>query len=170
MRGPSPASVACWEPRRGRPRRWRGSPGLQSQPRVHPHRSPLRLRQPSGMCPFSAPGLPPVSAACRGPRLGPRRGSLGLRSPLSGRGGRACCWGGGGGHLGQLRLLGRRPGVSRGRSGLSSRRPDRHRPLRQPPLLALRGGFPPRPFQEDGGAGAGLAVVAVDPLGGAIGV
>ena len=47
--------------------------------------------------------------------------------------------------------------------------PDRHRRLRQPPLLALLGGLS-RPFRGDGGAGAGPAVVAVVPLGGAIGV
>ena len=134
MRGPSPALVACWGPRRGRPRRWRGSPGPQSQPLARPPRSPLRRRQPSAMCPVPAPGLPPVSAACRGPRSGPRRGSLGLQSPfparlgpLQGRGGRACCLGGQGGHLGWLRLLGQRPGVDGGRPGLPSRRPDQHR-------------------------------------------
>ena len=75
--------------------------------------------------------------------------------PLPGGGGGACCLGGRGGHLGWLRLLGRR------------RRPDQHRRLRQPPLLALREGFP-RPLRGDGGAGAGPAVVAVVLLGGAI--
>ena len=39
----------------------------------------------SAMRPVPAPGLPLVSAACRGPRSGPRRGSLGLRSPLPAR-------------------------------------------------------------------------------------
>ena len=81
MRGPSPAFAACWGPQRGRPRRWRGSPGPRSQPLARPPRSPLRLGQPSAMRPVTAPGLHPVSAACRGPRSGPRRGSLGLRSP-----------------------------------------------------------------------------------------
>ena len=72
-------------PRRGQLRRWRGSPGPRLQPLARPPRSPLRLRQPSAMRPVPAPGLPPVSAACRGPRSGPRRGSLGLRSPLPAR-------------------------------------------------------------------------------------
>ena len=75
--------------------------------------------------------------------------------PDPGRDGRTCCLGGGGGHLGWLRLLGRRW------------RPDQHRRLRQPPLLALRGGLP-RLLLGDGGAGARPAVVAVVPLGGAI--
>ena len=52
---------------------------------ARPSRSPLQLRQPLAMRPVPAPGLPPVSAACRGPRSGPRRGSLGLRSPLPAR-------------------------------------------------------------------------------------
>ena len=164
VRGPCPAFAVCWGSRRSLPRRWRGSPGPRSQPLARPPRPPrsLRLRQPSAMRPVPAPGLPPVSAACRGPRSGPRHGSLGLRSPLPalwgplpGRGGRACCLGGEGGHLGWLRLLGRR------------RRPDQHRRLRQPPLLALREGLP-RPLWGDGGAGAGPAVVAVVPLRGAI--
>ena len=85
MRGPSPAFASCWGPRRGRPRWWRGSPGPRSQPLARPPRSPLQLRQPSAMRPVPAPGLPPVSAACRGPRSGPRHGSLGLRSPLPAR-------------------------------------------------------------------------------------
>ena len=83
--GPSLAFVACRGPLRGRPRRWRGSPGPRSQPLAHPPRSPLRLRQPSAMRPVPAPGLPPVSAACRGPLSGPRCGSLGLWSPLPAR-------------------------------------------------------------------------------------
>ena len=82
VRGPSPAFAACRGSRRGRPRRWRGPPGPRSQPLARPSRSPLRLRQPSAMRLVPAPGLPPVSAACRGPRSGPRRGLLGLRSPL----------------------------------------------------------------------------------------
>ena len=85
VRGPSPAFAACWGSRRGRPRWPRGSPGLRSQPLACPPRSPLRLRQPAAMRPVPAPGLPPVSAACRGPRSGPGRGSLGLRSPLPAR-------------------------------------------------------------------------------------
>ena len=85
VRGPSPAFAACWGPRHGRPRRWRGSPGPRLQLLARPLRSPLRLRQPLAMRPVPAPGLPPVSAACRGPRSGPRRGSLGLRSPLPAR-------------------------------------------------------------------------------------
>ena len=78
--------------------------------------------------------------------------------PLPGWGGGAGCLGGGGGHLGWLRLPGRR------------RRPDQHRRLRQPPLLALREGLP-RPLRgEGGGAGAEPAVVAVVRLGGPMGV
>ena len=86
---------------------------------------------------------------------GPR--FLRVWGPLPGRGGRACCLGGWGGHLGWLRLPGR------------WRRPDQHCRLRQPPLLALREGLP-RPLRGGGGVGAGPAVVAVVPLGGAIGV
>ena len=85
VRGPSPNFVACWGPRRGRPRLWRGSPGPRSQPFARPPASLLRLRQPSAMRPVPAPGLPPMSAACRGPRSGPSRGLLGLRSPLPAR-------------------------------------------------------------------------------------
>ena len=111
-------------------------------------------------------------AGGRGQGRGVARWGCGLLSPrvwgpISGRGGRACCLGGGGHHLGRLRVLGRQPGVSGGRRGLSSRRPDRHRRLRQPPLLALRGGLP-LPFRGDGGVAAGPAVVAVVLLGGAI--
>ena len=52
---------------------------------------------------------------------------------------------------------------------MPGRRPDRHHRLRQLPLLALREGLP-RVSRGDGGAEAGPAVVAVVPLGGAIGV
>ena len=85
VRGPSPASAACWGSRRGRPRRLRGPLGPRSQPLARPPRSHLRLWQPLAVRLVPAPGLPPVSAACRGPRSGPRRGSLGLRSPLPAR-------------------------------------------------------------------------------------
>ena len=164
MRGPSPAFAPYWGPRHGRPRLWRGSPGPRSQPLTRPPRSPLLLRQLSAMRPVPTPGYPPCRRRARGRGRG--RGvacwGCGLRfprvwGPLPGRGGRACCLGGGGGRLGLLRLLGRRW------------RPDQHRRLRQPPLLALRGGLP-RPLRGDGGAGAGPAVVAVVPVGGAIGV
>ena len=129
-----------------------------------------------GDAPGSCARATPRVGGVPGPRSGPRRGSLVLRSPLParlgpppGRGGRATCLGGGGGHLGWLRLPGRRPGVGGGRPGLPSWRPNQHRRLRQPPLLALRGALP-RPLPGDGGAGAGPAVVAVVALGGAIGV
>ena len=76
----------------------------------------------------------------------------------AGRGGGAGRLGGGGGHLGRLRLPGWRQLT------------DQHRRLCQPPLLALREGLP-RPLRGGGGgAGAGPAVVAVVPLGGPIGV
>ena len=55
-------------------------------------------------------------------------------------------------------------GVVWGRLGLLGRRPDCYRGLCQMPLLGLRRGLPPA-SREDGGAGAGLAVVAVVPLG-----
>ena len=113
---------------------------------------------------FLRRGYPPCrrrAGGCSQGR-GVARWGCGLRflrvwGPLPGRGGRACCLGGGGGHLGWFRLLSRR------------RRPDQHRRLRQPPLLALREGLP-RPLRGGGGGGAGPAVVAVVPLGGAIGV
>ena len=111
---------------------------------------------------FLRRGYPPCRrrAGGRGRGRGVARWGCGLRfprvwGPLPGRGGRACCLGGRGGHLCWLRLLGRR------------RRPDQHCRLRQPPLLALRGGLP-RPLRGDRGAGAGPAVVAVVPLGGGI--
>ena len=85
MRGLPLAFAACWGSRRGRPRRWCGPPGPRSQSLARPSCSLLRLQQPSAMRPVPAPGLPPVSAACRGPRSGPWRGSLGLRSPLLAR-------------------------------------------------------------------------------------
>ena len=121
-------------------------------------------------------GYPPcwLRASSRGRGRGVAHWGCTLRFPrvwglLPGRGGRACCLGGGGSHLGLLKPLGRRPGVGGGRPGLPSRQPDQHCRLRQPPLLALCGGLP-RPLRGDGGAGAGPAVVAVVLLGGAIGV
>ena len=91
---------------------------------ARPSRSPLRLRQPSAMRPVPAPGLPPVSATCRGPRSGPRRGSLGLRSPLPAR-------------LGPPPGAGRR-GLLFGRGGRSSR-------LAQAPGPAAAAGPAPPP-------------------------
>ena len=87
MRGPSPSFAACWGPRRGRPRRLRGSPGQQSQPLARPRRSALRLRQPSAMRPVPAPGLPPCRrrAGGRGRGRGVARWGCGLRFP--------CVWG-----------------------------------------------------------------------------
>ena len=71
---------------------------------------------PLGMRLVPVPGLPPVSAACRGPRSGPRRGSLGLRSPLPAR-------------------LGHPPGA--GRQGLLLGRRERSpRPAQAPGLTA----------------------------------
>ena len=141
------------------------------------------LRAPSTLPSAAAAAIGDASGSCAGatPRIGGVPGAAvaatawlaGAAVPASrapgapSRGGAAtaCCFGGGDGHLGWLRLLGRRPGVGGGRPGLPSRRPDQHRRLRQPPLLALRGGLP-RPLRGDGGAGAGPAVVAVVPLGG----
>ena len=81
-----PAGVAAAAPRAPSPLSFAAVPAAdeapvpaRSQPLARPSCSPLRLRQPSAMRPVPAPGLPPVSAACRGPRSGPRRGSL--RSP-----------------------------------------------------------------------------------------
>ena len=109
---------------------------------------------------FLRRGTPPCQrrAGGRGRGRGVARWGCGLRflrvwGPLPARGGGACCLGGGGGHLGWLRL----PGWQR--------RPDQHRRLCQPPLLALREGLP-RPLRGGGGAGAGPAVVAVVPHGG----
>ena len=70
VRGPPPAFAACRGSRRDGLRRWRGPPGPRSQPLARPSRFPLRLRQPSAMRLVPAPGLPHVSAACRGRRSG----------------------------------------------------------------------------------------------------
>ena len=151
VRGPPPAFAACWGSRRGPPRRWCGPAGPQSQPLARPSRSPLRLRQPSAMRPVPAPGLPPVSGACRGPRSGPRRGSLGLRSPLP-----AC--------LGPPPWAGRR-GLLLGRRGRSSRLAQAPgpaaaaRPAPPPPpasaLRAPRGSPPSTPERRGSGSGTG---------------
>ena len=114
-----------------------------------------------GSCAGAIPRVGGVPGG-RGRGRGVARWGCGLRflrvwGPLPGRGGGACCLGGGSGHLGWLRLPGR------------GRRPHEHRRLRQLPLLALRECLP-RPLRGGGGAGAGPAVVAVVPLGGAIGV
>ena len=163
MRGPSAVFAACLGPRRGRPRRWRGSPGPRSQPLARPPRSPSAAAAALGDAPGSCAGATPRVGGVPGAAVGTAAwlsasavsASRASRAASRGRGGRACCLGGGGGHLGWLRLLDWR------------RRADQHRRLRQPPLLALRGGLP-RPLRGDGGAGAGPAVVAVVPLGGAI--
>ena len=76
---------------------------------------------------------------------------------------------GGGGPPGRHRIWSWLLGVAGGSPGRLSRRPDQDRGLRQPPLLRLPRGFP-RASWGDGGAGAGPAVVAVVPLGLAIGV
>ena len=92
VRGPPPAFAARWRSRPQPLARPPRSPSLprrpltrrpwpvRLQPLARPSCSPLRLRRPSAMRPVPAPGPPPVSAACRGPRSGPRRGSP--RSPL----------------------------------------------------------------------------------------
>ena len=79
-RGLSPVPVVCWGPRRGRPGRWRGSPGPWFWLLALPHCSALRLRWLLVRRPGPAPGPRPALAARRGPRSRPRRGLLGLRS------------------------------------------------------------------------------------------
>ena len=160
MWGLSPAFVACWGPRRGRPRRWRGPPGSRLQPLAHPPRSPLRLRLPSatprvGGVPGAAVAGAAVSAL-RASGAPSRGGAAGLAvlvagvvtsagsgswvdGPVSAEAARGCPAGG--------------PAGTAASASLRSSR--------------LRGGLP-RPFRGDGGAGAGPAVVAVVPLGGAI--
>ena len=76
MRGPSPAFVACCRTRRGRLRRWRGSPGPWSQPLAHPHRSALRLRQPSAMRPAGPEGVQQGWGAAAEGHGGPRSRQL----------------------------------------------------------------------------------------------
>ena len=125
VRGPPPAFAACWGSRRGQLRRWCGPPGPRSPSLARPSCSLLRLRQPSAMRPVPAPGLPPVSAACRGPRSGPRRGSLGLRSPLPAR-------------------LGPPPGAGR-RGWLLGRRRRSSRLAQAPGLAAAARPAPPPP-------------------------
>ena len=128
-------------------------------------RAPLPLSSAAAAALGDAPGsYPPCRrrAGGRGRGRGVALWGCGLRflrvwGLLPGRGGRACCLGSGGGHLSWFRLPGRQ------------RRPDQHCRLCQPPLLALSEGLP-RPLRGGGGAGAGPAVVAVVPLGGAIGV
>ena len=151
VRRPSPAFAACLGSRRGWPRRWRGPPGPRSQPLARPSRSPLRLRQPSAMRPVPVPGLPPVSAACQGPRSGPRRGLLGLRSLLPA-------------HLGPLPGAGQR-GLLLGRRGRSPRLAQAPgpaaaaRPAPPPPPAsaprAPRGSPPSTPGRRGSGSGTG---------------
>ena len=130
--------------------------------------------------PCEAPGAragpPPALAACQGPRSGPRRGLLGLRSQLPVRLGPPLGAGRQGsqpGRRGRSPRPARVPGLTarcrRSRPGLPSGRPNRRGRLCQLPLLVLREGFP-RASRGDGGAGAGPAVVAVVLLGGAVGV
>ena len=88
-------------------------------------------------------------------------------APSGGGGGSVC--GLSGGLLGRRRLLGWRLRVGGGRPGLPGWWIDRHPGLRQAPLLALREGLP-HVSRGDWGAGAGSVLVAVVPLGGAIGV
>ena len=113
-----------------------------------------------------ARGPSPAPASCWG------RGRSPLPSrprPPRGLGGRGRSLSGGDGLPGQHKLLSGQFGVIEGRLELLGRRPDQYRGLCQPPLLALREGFSRAP-RGDGGAEAGPAVVAVVPLGGAIGV
>ena len=93
MRGPSPAFAACWGPRRGRPRQWRGSPGPRWQPLAA---SPL----PSAAVPLrvSCPG-PLLRLACLGGgRSGPGYPLLGFglwgwQKGVPGGGAFHCCEG-----------------------------------------------------------------------------
>ena len=135
----------------------------RSQPLARPPCSPLRLRPPSVMLPVPPPGLPPVSAACRGPRSGPRRGSLGLQSPLPARLGPPL----GAGRQGLL--LGRRgrsprPAQAPGSTARCQRRPPgavqlAARPAPPPPPAtaprAPRGSPPPLPGRLGSGSGTG---------------
>ena len=127
----------------------------------------------------SAAALPGLHGACPpclrrawGRGVAGRNGGCGpicAQGPSWEQGASGSGLGGGGGLPGQHGYLGRQLGVTRGRLELLGWRPDRYRGLRQLPLLALRGGFPHVSWGE-GGAGAGLPVAAVVPLGGAIGV
>ena len=58
VRGPSPAFVACWGPRRGPPRRWRGLLGPRLQPLAHPPRLPSAAAAVLGDAPGSCAALP----------------------------------------------------------------------------------------------------------------
>ena len=118
---------------------------------ARPPRSPLRLRQPSAMRPVPAPGLPPVSAACRGPRSGPRRGSLGLRSPLPARLGPPPVAGRQGLLLGRL---GRSPRLAQAPGPAAAARPAPP-PLPASAPRAPRGSPPSTPGRRGSGSGTG---------------
>ena len=112
--------------------------------------------------------LPALRRGCGGPRAGARVGPVPLAHPPPpprGWRGRGRGLSGVGGHPGRHGLLGQRLGVVGGRLGLLGRRPDRYRGHRQPPLLALREGFPRAPQGDPRGAGP-----AILSLEGAIGV
>ena len=176
-RGPSPASAACqgaaaWPV------------GAVAQLAGAAVSSPCALSPPPSAA-AAAPGEAP--GACFGATTragGAPRAAVGAAAQLAGAAVSAPCapgapsrgvaaglaaWAAGPELRGWCRPLGRWPGVGGGCPGLLSWRPDRHRSLRQPPLLALREGLP-RISRGDRGAGAGPAVLAVVSLGKAIGV
>ena len=117
-----------------------------------------------------APGKAPGARAGDSPRAGGAPGAaFEAAVRLAGAAFMAPCaaWA-----AGAAPLAGAGPGVdspvsAEAAQGLPGRRPNRHRRLCQPQLLALREGLP-RISRGDGGAGAGPSVVAVVPLGGAI--
>ena len=134
-----------------RPRPVRGP----SQPLARPSCSPVRLRQPSAMRPAPAPGLPPLSAACRGPRPGPRRGSP--RSPPPARLGGAGRRGWPLGRRGRPSRLAQVPGPAAAA-----------RPPPPPPASAPRAprGSPPSTPGRRRGSGSGTGGGGGRPAGG----
>ena len=131
-----------------------------SQPLLRPACSPARLRQPSATPPAPAPGLPPLPAACRGPRPGPRRGSP--RSPPPARQGGAgraglAAWAAGA-------AVSAGPGSRAGGGGPTTAASASLRSSRSARVSPVHSG------EGDGGAGAGPAVVAVVSPEGPIGV
>ena len=114
-----------------------------------------------GDAPGSCAGAAPVSAACPGPRSGPRRGSLGLRSPLPARLGPSL----GAGRRGWL--LGRRRWSSRLAQAPGPAAAARPAPP-PPPVSAPRAprGSPPSTPGRRRGSGSGTGGGGGRPAGG----